>query len=184
MMGDTVLFEDEVNPVMIATLDKGLEVTSLHNHFFLDQPKIYFIHIGGKGTASRLDTSVRKIYDRITEIRAEKPSPMTVFPGTIIQESMITPAPLEEIFGMKGESNNGMFKVTIGREATMHGVKVGMEMGMNTWTAFAGSDTQAQEPGSCLSNMANSKNNKSEGSTSQKIWYEGSAICDNEEPST
>ena len=143
LMGDTVLFEDEVNPAMSAALDAGLEVTGLHNHFFFDQPKVYFMHIGGKGTASQLATGVKKIYDKITEIRAAKPNPMTVFPGTITQESKITPAPLEEIFGMKGDSNNGMFKVTIGREATMHDVKVGKEMGINTWAAFAGSDTQA-----------------------------------------
>jgi Domain of Unknown Function (DUF1259) len=49
VMGDMVLFEDEVNPVMSAALDKGLEVTALHNHFFFDQPKVYFMHIGGEG---------------------------------------------------------------------------------------------------------------------------------------
>ncbi|MDV6343533.1 DUF1259 domain-containing protein [Nitrosomonas sp. Is37] len=143
MTGDTVLFEDEVNPVMSVALDSGLEVTALHNHFFFDQPKVYFMHIGGKGTVSQLATGVKKMYDKVSEIRAAKPNPMMEFPGKITQESKITAAPLEEIFGMKGESNNGMFKVTIGREATMHGVKVGKEMGVNTWAAFAGSDTQA-----------------------------------------
>jgi Domain of Unknown Function (DUF1259) len=47
VMGDMVLFEDEVNPVMSVALDKGLEVTALHNHFFFDEPKVYFMHIGG-----------------------------------------------------------------------------------------------------------------------------------------
>src|SRR5882724_29092 len=42
VMGDTVLFEDEVNPVMSAALDNGLSVTALHNHFFFDQPKVFF----------------------------------------------------------------------------------------------------------------------------------------------
>ena len=49
VMGDMVLFEDEVNPVMSVALDKGLEVTALHNHFFFDDPKVYFMHIGGEG---------------------------------------------------------------------------------------------------------------------------------------
>src|SRR2546425_4344072 len=42
--GDLVLFEDEVNPVMSAALDAGLSVTALHNHFFFDEPKVYFMH--------------------------------------------------------------------------------------------------------------------------------------------
>jgi hypothetical protein len=49
VMGDMVLFEDEVNPVMSAALNAGLDVTALHNHFFFDQPKVYFMHVGGKG---------------------------------------------------------------------------------------------------------------------------------------
>ena len=42
-MGDTVLFEDEVTAAMTAALDDGLKVTALHNHFFFDQPKVYFM---------------------------------------------------------------------------------------------------------------------------------------------
>src|SRR5882757_2867934 len=50
MMGDLVLLEDEVNPVMSALLDNGLEVTALHNHFFWDQPKVFYMHVHGHGT--------------------------------------------------------------------------------------------------------------------------------------
>src|SRR4051794_30038367 len=49
VMGDLVLMQDEVNPVMSAALDNGLQVTALHNHFFFDEPKVYFMHIGGEG---------------------------------------------------------------------------------------------------------------------------------------
>src|SRR5881392_565019 len=48
VMGDTVLFQDEVNPVMSVALENGLSVTALHNHFFYDEPKVYFMHIGGE----------------------------------------------------------------------------------------------------------------------------------------
>src|SRR5712675_337123 len=65
VMGDTVLFEDEVNPVMSIALDNGLSVTALHNHFFFDQPKVYFMHISGGGDAGKLAASVRKVWDRI-----------------------------------------------------------------------------------------------------------------------
>jgi Domain of Unknown Function (DUF1259) len=143
LMGDTVLFEDEVNPVMGAAFDAGLEVTALHNHFFFDEPKVYFMHIGGTGDAKTLAAGVKKVYDKIAEIRAANPTPVKAFAGKIDAPSSITAAPLEEALGMKGQSNQGMFKVVIGRTASMHGVPVGKEMGINTWAAFAGSDTAA-----------------------------------------
>ncbi len=143
MMGDTVVFEDEVNPVMSAAFDAGLEVTALHNHFFFDQPKVYFMHIGGMGTVAQLANGVKKIYDKVDEIRAIHPVPASEFPGSIASESKITATPLEAVFGMTGQLNNGMFKVVIGRNANMHGIKVGNQMGINTWAAFAGSDSEA-----------------------------------------
>src|SRR5215470_13432462 len=83
MMGDTVLFEDEVNPVMSAAFDAGLEVTALHNHFFFDEPKVYFMHIGGMGEAGTLAAGVKKVYDKIAEIRAANPTPVKSFAGSI-----------------------------------------------------------------------------------------------------
>ena len=143
MMGDTVLFEDEVNPVMSVAFDAGLEVTALHNHFFFDEPKVYFMHIGGMGSAPHLATGVKKIYDKIAEIRAAQPIPASEFSKTIPKESKVSPEPLETILGRKGISKDGIFKITIGRTAIMHGVPVGKEMGVNTWAAFAGTDSQA-----------------------------------------
>jgi hypothetical protein len=143
VMGDTVLLEDEVNPVMSAALDAGLEVTALHNHFFFDQPKIYFMHIGGMGDTSRLASAVKAVYDRVAQVRSAQASPSTAFPGDIPATSSISAAAIEEVFGAKSQSSNGMVKVVIGRKATMHGVEVGNEMGVNTWAAFAGSDRQA-----------------------------------------
>lgn len=142
MMGDTVLFEDEVNPVMSVALEAGLQVTALHNHFFYDQPKVYFMHIGGMGSLDQLASGVKKVYGKIAEIRAAQPTPTASFSGAIAKDSSITSAPLEAILG-KGQAKDGMFKVTIGRSGTMHGVKVGKEMGINTWAAFAGTDAEA-----------------------------------------
>ena len=143
VMGDTVLLEDEVNPAMSAALDAGLEVTALHNHFFYDQPKIYFMHIGGMGDTARLARAVKVVFDRVAQVRSGQATPASAFPGDIPATSSISAAPIEEIFGMKTQSSNGMVKVVIGRKATMHGVEVGNEMGVNTWAAFAGSDQQA-----------------------------------------
>ena len=143
MMADTVVFEDEVNAAMSAAFAAGLEVTALHNHFFFDEPKVYFMHIGGIGNARALVAGVRKVYDKIAEIRAANPTPTKAFPGAIASPSSITAAPLEAVLGIKGQANQGMVKIVIGRTATMHGVSVGKEMGINTWAAFAGSDDAA-----------------------------------------
>src|SRR5215218_3988879 len=143
VMGDTVLLEDEVNPAMSAALDAGLEVTALHNHFFFDQPKIYFMHIGGMGDTSRMARGVRAVYDRIAQVRSGQATPASAFPGDIPATSSISAAAIEDVFGVKAQSSNGMVKVVIGRKATMHGVEVGNEMGVNTWAAFAGTDQQA-----------------------------------------
>src|SRR5438046_3526453 len=144
VMGDTVLFQDEVNPVMSAALDNGLAVTALHNHFFYDEPKVYFMHIGGEGSADKLAAAVRKVWDKIKEIRAANPQPTTTFGSTPLPAaSSITGKTIEDVLGVKGQANNGMFKVVIGRTTKMMDTEVGKEMGVNTWAAFAGADDNA-----------------------------------------
>src|SRR5438309_4818926 len=69
VMGDTVLFEDEVNAAMSAALDNGLSVTALHNHFFFDKPKVFFMHIEGERTTEKLASAVRKVYVTTKAIR-------------------------------------------------------------------------------------------------------------------
>ena len=143
-MGDTVLFEDEVNAAMSAALDNGLNVTALHNHFFFDHPKVYFMHIEGEGAVDKLAGAVRKVYDTIKNTRAANAQPKDSFGvKPLPDKNSITAAPLNEIFGTQGESKDGMVKFTIGRPAIMHGVNIGKDMGVNTWAAFAGSDDNA-----------------------------------------
>jgi hypothetical protein len=144
VMGDTVLFEDEVNAAMSTALDNGLNVTALHNHFFFDRPKVYFMHIEGEGGADQLAGAVRKVYDKIKEVRAASPQPKESFGANALPDkNSISADPLNQIFAMKGEENNGMVKFSIGRLATMHDVKIDNAMGVNTWAAFAGSDDNA-----------------------------------------
>ena len=143
LMGDTVLFEDEVNPAMSAALDAGLEVTALHNHFFFDQPRVYFMHIGGMGDVHKLAAGVKALYDRIAQVRSTQATPASAFEGDIPATSNVTAAPIEKILGSKAQAKDGMVKVTIGRTAKMHGTTVGNEMGVNTWAAFAGDDEHA-----------------------------------------
>jgi hypothetical protein len=144
VMGDTVLFEDEVNVAMTAALDNGLSVTALHNHFFFDKPKVYFMHIEGEGSVEQVAGAVRKIYDAVKQVRAANPQPKESFSANPLPDkNSVSTEPLNKVFGVSGEANNGMVKFTFGRPATMHGVKIDNTMGVNTWAAFAGSDENA-----------------------------------------
>lgn len=144
MMGDLVLTEDEVNPVMSALLDNGLEVTALHNHFFWDQPRIFFMHVHGMGTASEL---AKRLTPALALIPKPAATPST--PPSAAVPSMDTAA-LAKIIGHEGEQSGPVYKITIGRpdiNLVDHGAKINARMGLNTWAAFTGSDGDAMVAG-------------------------------------
>ena len=145
IMGDLVLFPDEVNPVMSAAFDAGLSVTALHNHFFFDEPKAYFMHIGGEGDVEKLAAGVKAAFAKVREIRAAQPQPASAFGKPFAaDQNAINGAAIEEVLQAKGQAKDGMFKVVIGRKAKMPcGCEIGKEMGVNTWAAFAGTDDNA-----------------------------------------
>jgi hypothetical protein len=145
VMGDLVLFEDEVSDAMSAALNNGLAVTALHNHFFFDKPNVYFMHIGGEGSVDALGKGVKSALDAMKAVRAKSAQPKDRFGPPIPAKSAIDPAKVEGAFGLKGAAKDGMVKVTIGRAATHAacGCKVGKVMGVNTWAAFAGTDDNA-----------------------------------------
>src|SRR5207302_1877872 len=146
VMGDTVVFQDEVTPAMDAAFESGLEVTALHNHFFFDEPKVYFMHVGGQGEPDKLAAGIKAVWDAIKKVRKDAPEPATRFSGGVPKEGKIAAA-IEKTLGHKGETQGGVVKVTINREGKMHGVKVGASMGLTTWAAFSGSDDLAAVDG-------------------------------------
>ena len=154
VMGDTVVFQDEVTPAMDAAFAAGLEVTGLHNHFFFDEPKVYFMHIGGSGEPEKLATDVKVVWDAIKKVRAESPKPVGHFGGPAPASGSVTAAAIEQALGRKSESQAGVVKVTIARDGTMHGVKVGGSMGLTTWAAFSGSDAAAAVDGDFIMTAA------------------------------
>jgi hypothetical protein len=139
VMGDIVLLEHEVNPALSAALENGLDVTALHNHFFYDQPRVYFMHIAGNGEEEKLARAVRAVLDAAAAAPKDD-----AFPGPAVPtEDSIDPAPLEHIFATQAQTKDGMAKFVFGRTTKMHGMSVGVAMGVNTWAAFAGSNSAA-----------------------------------------
>jgi hypothetical protein len=141
VMGDIVLLEDQVSPVMSVALDNGLDVTALHNHFIWDSPRVMFMHIGGMGTEQNLATAVGKVFAKIGETsggKGAKPEAQ-IDPA----QSSLDPGKLDSALGVKGQYKDGVYKFVVGRTSRMHDETIGNQMGVNTWGAFAGSDDKA-----------------------------------------
>jgi hypothetical protein len=143
LMGDTVVFQDEVNPALDAAFANGLEVTAIHNHFFYDEPKVYFMHIGGSGDPDKLAHGVKAVWDAIKDVRKANPQPAKQFGGGVPTHGKLDTDKLASIVGTKGDLQDEVYKITIGRNAEMHGMKFGGSMGLTTWAAFAGTDDLA-----------------------------------------
>ena len=144
VMGDLVLFQDEVNPVMSAALSSGLSVTALHNHFFYDEPKVYFMHIGGEGETAKLAAGVKAALEAQKAVRTSAREPARTFGKPLVVANSISAAPLEAVLAGKPAVKDGMVKFVFGRKGRMPcGCEAGKEMGVNTWAAFAGTDDQA-----------------------------------------
>jgi hypothetical protein len=142
--GDIALFQDEVNPVMSAALNNGLQVTALHNHFFYDNPKVYFMHIGGEGTVASLGAGVKAAIMAQANVRAQAAQPVDGFGGTPpVGTSQIDAAPLDTIFGVTGTTSSGMYKAAFPRTVMSSCCSLGGAMGIQTFAAFGGTNSNA-----------------------------------------
>ena len=133
VMGDTVVFEDEVDAAMDAAFTHGLAVTALHNHFFHDTPKVYFMHIGGEGQAESLAAGVKAVWGAIRAVRSAHPQPATRFGGATPTPGHVDADAVSKIVGQPATDSAGVAKITIGRTGTMQGMAVGGSMGLTTW---------------------------------------------------
>ncbi len=146
MMGDLVLTEDEVNPVMSAVLDQGLQVTALHNHFFWEQPRVFYMHVHGMGKAAELATRLKPAIALIDAAMKRAPA---VTPAASAGPPL-DGAALSKIIGHEGEQTGPVYKITIGRpdvDVREHGAAINARMGLNTWAAFAGTPSDAMVAG-------------------------------------
>ena len=146
MMGDLVLTEDEVGPVMSAVLGQGLQVTALHNHFFWEQPRIFYMHVHGMGTATEIATKLKPAIEIINQAMARGVPVASAAPAPATLDG----AALAKIVGHEGEQNGAVYKITIGRpdiDLREHGAVINARMGLNTWAAFTGTPADAMVAG-------------------------------------
>jgi len=102
MMGDLVVLEDEVNPVMSALLDNGLEVAAIHNHFFFESPRIFYMHVHGHGKAADLAKMAKPAVDLIGRGSAQRQSTVSGGASNISPGQMDT-AKIAQLVGHEGE---------------------------------------------------------------------------------
>jgi hypothetical protein len=143
LMGDLVLRQEEVNAVIGALLDNGLEVTALHNHFFWEEPRIFFMHIYGRGPTVELARRVKPALDLIAAAAAgQKKGSAQEAPAV----SQLDGDQLAHIIGHAGAQSDSVYKITVGRDdfvLKVRGAVINARMGLNSWAAFAGSDKDA-----------------------------------------
>jgi hypothetical protein len=146
LMGDLVLTQDEVNPVMSALLDNGLDVTALHNHFFWEEPRIFYMHVHGHGSPADLARKLKPAIDLIG-----KPSSQPAAASAPSAPSAgIDTAKIAQIVGQQGEQTGAVYKITVGRDdltITEMGAPINARMGLHTWAAFVGSNDHAAVAG-------------------------------------
>jgi hypothetical protein len=144
MMGDLVLTQEEVNPVMSALLDNGLEATALHNHFFWDEPRMFYMHVHGHGSPADLARKLKPALDLIG--KGSKPAAPAATAGAPAATPAIDTAKVAQIAGHQGETTGAVYKITVGRDdlrLTEMGAAINARMGLNTWAAFVGTNENA-----------------------------------------
>ena len=145
LMGDLVLLQEEVNPVMSALLDHGIEVTALHNHFLWEEPRIFYMHVHGRGSAASLAEALKPALDLIGKVTPAQQPSISSSGGTPIDS-----AKLSAIIGHPGEQSGAVYKITVGRDdlkLSEHGATINARMGLNTWAAFYGTQENAEIAG-------------------------------------
>jgi len=147
LMSDTVLLQEEVNPLISAAQANGLEVSAIHNHFFYEQPRIFYMHLHGMGDVATLAKNYAAAIKNNKLFPANQPSVNA--PTRTAKEIFDLPA-LDNIVGMTGTVNGTSYKYTVGRSdkiITAMGAEITANIGLNSWAAFAGKPDAAHVAG-------------------------------------
>jgi hypothetical protein len=116
VMGDLVLLETEINPVMTKMIENGLDITAVHNHLLRANPATFYMHIGGHGDPVKLATAIRTAL-------AESKTPLSA-PSAGAAPPDLDTAQLDQIIGAKGQANGGVYQFGVPRQdpITMSGM--------------------------------------------------------------
>ena len=143
VMGDLVLLEKEVNPVISALVEADINVTALHNHFIGEIPRIMYMHVYGMGKKATLARGIRTALDKTGTPKPASAATQTTQPSLLLDTKR-----LQEIIGQTGKEGGGVLKITLGRAGVkMGGTEVTSSMGLNTWVAFVGTSERAHAAG-------------------------------------
>jgi hypothetical protein len=148
LMSDTVLLEEEVNPLITAAHANGLEISAIHNHFFYEQPRIFYMHIHGMGDAADLANRYARAISATRLFPANQP-PAGPPPERTGKEIFDLSA-LDKIVGSSGTVNGTTYKYVIGRDdvtVRAMGAHITKNIGLNTWASFAGTADAAHIAG-------------------------------------
>ncbi|MGH9517370.1 MAG: DUF1259 domain-containing protein [Terriglobales bacterium] len=131
VMGDLVLAEDEVSPVMLALQENGLQVTALHNHLLHETPRVMYMHIAGHGDAVKLAGAIKQV---IALTKTPAPSQPASAKPTIDLDT----AAIEQVLGYKGKVNGGVYQVVAPRSEKISdaGMPIPGSMGVGTAMNF------------------------------------------------
>jgi biotin operon repressor len=109
VMGDLVLLETEVNPVMAKLIENGIEITAVHNHLLRANPAPFYMHVGGHGDAVKMATAIRTAL-------AESKTPLEAPPAAAFAPAVdLDGKQLDEIVGAKGRQNGGVYQFSVPR---------------------------------------------------------------------
>jgi Domain of Unknown Function (DUF1259) len=109
IMGDLVLLESEINPVMSKLIENGLEITAVHNHVLRGNPATFYMHVGGHGDAEKLATAIRSA---LAESKTPLQAPAPAGPAPAME---LDTAQLDQIIGAKGQANGGVYQFGVPR---------------------------------------------------------------------
>ena len=147
LMSDTVLLQEEVNPLISAAQGAGLEVSAIHNHFFYEEPRIFYMHLHGMGAAADLANRFANAIRSTKLFPANQPTPSGSSPSA---SELFDLAALDTIVSHKGAANGSTYKYTVGRDdltIKAMGAELTAAIGLNSWASFAGSKDNAHIAG-------------------------------------
>jgi len=109
VMGDLVLLETEINPVMLKMIEGGLEITAVHNHLLRASPATFYMHVGGHGDPAKMAAVIR---DALGASKTPLATSAAASPPPAID---LDTAQLDQIIGVKGQPNGGVYQFGVPR---------------------------------------------------------------------